>query len=191
MDIRRDIAPTPWQNPRVAPKKNVVDEGGSRFKEALAKVEKHRKRVRAALALGLATRMLLEFDLLVLLVQTDDLITRVPFMGLQLLSYLIVLWFLAARTRDRFGFGMTLGIGVLHATYLIVGVVMAGAWEMDAIWRPLAVAAAHIPMAITGFMASTAYPPNDSKQPWVVGFITALAFLSLGWFATDLQQFLQ
>ena len=49
------------------------------------------------------------------LVQNADtmLVPELPFIGLALLSYMIVLWFLAARTRDRWGFGMALGIGVL------------------------------------------------------------------------------
>ena len=103
-----------------------------------------------------------------------------------MLSYLLVLMWLSARTRDRFGFGMALGIGVLETTYLLAISVMHRPFTFSDFWPPLIVALAHIPMAIFAFQSSTAYPPLDSKRPWLIGFITALVFLSIPWIAPAL-----
>jgi hypothetical protein len=59
-------------------------------------------------------------------------------------------------------------------------------FTIGAVWPPLLVALAHIPMAVIAFRSAAAYPPLDSKRPWIVGFITALAFLSIPWIAPAL-----
>jgi hypothetical protein len=159
------------------------DRSGMAFSRALAQVEAHRARVRIALGIALVARLLLEFRLVSLVGDTDALVAQTPYIGLALLSYLIVLWFLAVRTRDRFGFGMALGIGVLQATYLVVMVATQRPFSIAMAWSPLVVAAAHVPMAITAFRASTAYPPFGGKQPWIVGFATALVFVAIPWVA--------
>ena len=158
-------------------------ESGKSFKAALARVEANRSRVRMALGVALVARLLLEFDLVTLVRHPENLLAQVPLIGLALLSYLIVLWFLAVRTRDRFGFGMALGIGVLQATFLLVMAGTQHGFKPAASWSQLVVAAAHLPMAFTAFRASTAYPPLDSKRPWIVGFVTALVFLAVPWVA--------
>ena len=105
---------------------------------------------------------------------------------LGIFAYLLVLMWLAGRERDRFGFGMALGIGVLEATYLVVNAVMQRPLTFGAVWPPLVVALAHVPMAYFAFQSAAAYPPLDSKRPWIVGFVTALVFLSIPWFAPAL-----
>jgi hypothetical protein len=59
------------------------------------------------------------------------------------------------------------------------------------VWSPIDVALAHIPMAYLAFRAAAAYPPLDSKRPWIIGFVTALAFLSIPWFAPSLVDLLR
>src|SRR5205809_7430544 len=54
------------------------------------------------------------------------------------------------------------------------------------VWPPLVVALAHLPMAYFAFQSAAAYPPLDTKRPWIVGFVTALVFLSIPWFAPAL-----
>jgi hypothetical protein len=41
-------------------------------------------------------------------------------------------------------------------------------------------------MALFAFRSAAAYPPLDSKKPWIIGFISALAFLSIPWIAPTL-----
>jgi hypothetical protein len=61
-------------------------------------------------------------------------------------------------------------------------------FSIGAVWAPLVVAAAHVPMAIIAFRSAAAYPPLDSKRPWIVGFVTALVFLSIPWLAPTLVE---
>ena len=156
---------------------------GSGFSRALARVEAHRKTVRITLGIALVARLLFEFQFVSLLRNSRNLLVQVPYIGFAVLGYLVVLMWLAARTRDRFGFGMALGIGVIEATYRIVTVAMLHPITVAAAWPAVVVALAHVPMAIAAFRASTAYPPLDSKRPWIVGFVTALFFLAIPWLA--------
>src|SRR5207247_5082757 len=136
---------------------------------ALAQVEEHRTRVRAALAGALVARLLFEFHFVSLLRDSRTLLVQVPYIGIAMLSYLLVLMWLAARTRDRFGFGMALGIGVLECTYLVVNAVMQRPLTFGAVWPPLVVALAHVPMASFAFQSAACYRPLVSKRPWFVG----------------------
>jgi hypothetical protein len=154
-----------------------------RFGEAVARLERHRNAVRVALGVALVVRLLFEYNLLSLLRERANLEAQLPVIGLALLSYLVVLWFLTTRTRDRFGFGMALGIGIVEATYLVVVISMQQPFALAASWGLLLVAAAHLGMAATAFHASTAFPPHDSKRPWIAGFITAVVFVAIPWFA--------
>ncbi|MEX2177472.1 MAG: hypothetical protein WD801_02100 [Gemmatimonadaceae bacterium] len=163
----------------------------SKFKQMLAAVEDHRRRVSAALGLALLARLLFEFQFVTLLQSAPNLIVHVPYIGLVMLSYLLVLMWLAGKTRDRFGFGMALGIGVMEAAYLLVVVVMHRPFSIGAVWAPFVVAIAHIPMAVFAFQSSTAYPPLDSKKPWLVGFGTAVVFVAIPWVAPALLDIIE
>lgn len=179
MELRSDIVP-PTATPM--PSIKAVDPNEeSRFSKALKEVEKHRSKVQGALTAALIARLLFEFQFVSLLRDSRNLLVQVPYIGLAMLSYLLVLMWLAARTRDRFGFGMALGIGVLEATYLLVAAIMHRPFSIGAVWAPIVVALAHIPMAYVAFRSAAAYPPMDSKRPWIIGFVAALAFLSIPW----------
>jgi hypothetical protein len=129
-------------------------------------------------------RLIADFDILALIRDPDAMMQALPFAGLALLSYMIVLWFLAARTRDRWGFGMALGIGVLQATYMIAAIVIDELWRVPiSAWRPGVSAVAHLILAVMAFRAGGAYPPHDSKKPWLFGFLTALVFVAIPWVA--------
>jgi hypothetical protein len=192
MEFQRDIAPPPAEK---AIEVEVEQErprhtrlGAMSFSEALAKVEAHRTKVQSALAFAILARIIGDFDVMNLVRNADTLLVpELPFIGLAVLSYLIVLWFLAARTRDRWGFGMALGIGVLQATYVIVLMVVGRVWEtpMDA-WRPALEAVTHLLLAFAAFRAGGSYPPHDSKKPWIFGFLTAFIFIVLPWVAQPL-----
>jgi hypothetical protein len=153
------------------------------FSQALAIIEKHRLAVQATVGVALAGRLVLEFKLFSLLVDSSQLLREVPHIGLALLAYMLVLWFMAARTRDRYAFGMSLGIGVLQGTHAIAQVVMLRPWTFGVAFSWAVVGLAHALMAGAALHASTAYPPFDTKRPWVVGFATAVALLALGWLA--------
>lgn len=185
--IEKNIAPPADTAPLAPPPPATSGEPEahepSAFSKALHAVEAHRSRVRVALAVAMVARLLFEFRFVSLLRSGDNLLIQVPYVGLALLSYLLVLMWLAARTRDRFGFGMALGIGVIETTYLLVVAAMYRPFDLTVVWAPFVVAAAHVPMAVFAFRASTAYPPLDSKRPWVVGFVTALVFLAIPWLA--------
>lgn len=188
MEIQPDLAP-PAGKKLTPPPVEVVEGGGresSAFSRALAQVEGHRSRVRAALGVALVFRVLFEFQFVSLVRDSQSLMVQVPYIGIAMLSYLLVLMWLSARTRDRFGFGMALGIGVLEATYLVAAAVMQRPFTFGSVWPPLVVAIAHVPMAFFAFKAADAYPPMDSKRPWIVGFVTALVFLALPWMAPTL-----
>lgn len=182
MEIRSDLVP-PIAAPPMPSFKKEEEPGPSKFSKMLHEVEGHRARVQTALAVALLARLLFEFQFASLLKNSTNLLVQVPYIGLALLSYLLVLMWLAGRTRDRFGFGMALGIGVLESTYLLVAAVMQRPFSLGAAWPPLVVALAHVPMAYFAFRSSSAYPPHDSKRPWLVGFATALVFLSIPWIA--------
>jgi hypothetical protein len=162
----------------------------SRFKQALAEVERHRNRVRMSLGLAMLARLFFEFNFVSLVRNSQNLMIQLPYIGLALLSYLLVLMWLAGRTRDRFGFGMALGIGVLEAAYLLGAAVVQRPYSLATLLAPLVVALAHVPMAFFAFQASTAYPPLDSKRPWIVGFVTALVFLAIPWVAPNIVELL-
>jgi hypothetical protein len=153
------------------------------FSQALAIIEKHRMAVQATVGVALVGRLLLEFQLLMLLGDASRLLAAVPHIGLALLAYLIVIWFMAARTRDRYAFGMALGIGVLQGTYAIAQVVMQRPWTFGVAFSWAVVGLAHVSMAGAAIHASTAYPPFDTKRPWIVGFATAVGLIALGWLA--------
>lgn len=184
MDTTPNLAPP-------APKLTATPSAGiegdarasSKFSQALAAVEAHRTKVRAALGVALLARVLFEFQFVTLLRDSRNLMVQVPYIGLAMLSYLLVLMWLSARTRDRFGFGMALGIAVLEGTYLLALAVMQRPFSLGAVWPPVVVALAHLPMGYFAFQSSTAYPPLDSKRPWIVGFMTALVLLSIPWIA--------
>ena len=185
MEIRSDLAP-PVAPTSSAPTRQTSGQEQSKFSQMLHEVEAHRGRVQLALGGALVARLLFEFQFVSLLKSSSNLLVMVPYIGLAIVSYLVVLMWLAAKTRDRFGFGMALGIGVLEATYLLVVAVMHRPWSFGAIWAPLVVAVAHVPMAVFAFRSSTAYPPLDSKRPWIIGFVTALVFLAIPWVAPSL-----
>lgn len=158
----------------------------SAFSKALAAVESHRRRVEAALGGALLARILFELRFVVIPGNTTDFVGELPYVGLALLSYMLVLFWLSARTRDRFGFGMALGIAVIEASYLVVSAAIIRPMTVGSLVPPLVVAAAHVPMAVFAFRASTAYPPGDTKRPWVIGFVTALVFVAIPWVAPAL-----
>ena len=155
MEIRPDLAPpaeTPLAPPGSAPAAPAAPaartsdtDAPSRFKKALAEVERNRTRVRAALGAALVARLLFEFQFVSLLRESRNLLVQIPYIGLAMLSYLLVLMWLAARTRDRFGFGMALGIGVLETTYLVVNAVMQ---------RPLTFGAVAFILVAVGILAN-------------------------------------
>ena len=184
MEFQKDIAP-PAATPPPTPVVSAAVESNepSKFSVMLAAVEGHRTKVRIALGIALVARLLFEFKFVSLLKSTQNLIVQVPYIGLAMLSYLLVLMWMAARTRDRFGFGMALGIGVIEATYLIAMAALERPFSIAAVWPPVVVALAHIPMAVFAIRSATAYPPMDTKRPWLVGFITALVFLAIPWMA--------
>jgi hypothetical protein len=192
MEFQRDIAPPPAEKTveveQERPRQTRV--GGMSFSEALAMVEAHRGKVQGALGFAALTRLIADFEILDLVrAGPDALMGELPFVGLAVLSYMIVLWFLAARTRDRWGFGMALGIGVLQATYMIVLIVVGRMWETPlTVWRPALSAIAHLTLAYTAFRAGGSYPPLDSKKPWIFGFLTAFIFVVLPWVAQPLAE---
>jgi hypothetical protein len=153
------------------------------FSQALAIIEKHRMAVQATVGLALVGRLLLEFQLFILLIDSKRLLAAVPHLGIALLAYLMVLWFMTARTRDRYAFGMALGIGVLQGTYGFAQVVMQRPWTFGVGFSWAVVGLAHVAMAGAAMHASTAYPPFDTKRPWIIGFATAVGLIALGWLA--------
>ena len=186
MELQKELAP-PVATPLSAPIiKDTDPTEPSKFKQMLAAVEAHRSRVSAALGVALLARLLFEFQFVSLLQSSANLLVQVPYIGFAMLSYLLVLMWLASRTRDRFGFGMALGIGVMESVYLIVVAAAYRPFSFNAVWAPLVVALAHVPMAVFAFRASSAYPPLDSKRPWLVGFATAIVFLVIPWIAPAL-----
>ncbi len=153
------------------------------FSQALAIIEKHRMAVQATVGVALIGRLLLDLQLLALLGNPSRLVAAIPHVGLALLGYLLVIWFMSARTRDRYAFGMALGIGVLQGTYAIAQVIMQRPWTFGVAFSWAVVGLAHASMAGAAIHASTAYPPFDTKRPWIVGFATAIALMALGWLA--------
>jgi hypothetical protein len=198
-DFERDLAPVPgastedglterpsfeWvQVGADALDKKRLKTGKYSFSQALAIIEKHRMAVQATVGVALIGRLLLDLQLLTLLGDPGRLLAEVPHIGLALLAYMVVLWFMAARTRDRYAFGMALGIGVLQGTYAIAQIVMLRPWTFGVAFSWAVVGLAHGSMAGAAIHASTGYPPFDTKRPWIVGFATAVGLIALGWLA--------
>lgn len=192
-DFVKDIAPMAdvvraSQEVRRVEEPEEPDEprGPSKFSLALAAVEGHRRTVRRTLAFALVARLAGDHRIVELVRDPLQLQGELPYIGLSLLSYLVVLWFLAARTRDRFGFGMALGIGVLEVTYGIAGVVLTRPLTLAAAWPMGVLAIGHLPMAIAALSSSRAFPPSDTKRPWIFGFVAALIFLAIAWVAPEI-----
>ncbi|MEK7401353.1 MAG: hypothetical protein AABZ80_03225 [Gemmatimonadota bacterium] len=184
MEFQKDIGPPAAPAAPTPVVSDAVDhDEPSKFSQMLAAVEGHRNKVRIALGIALVARLLFEYKFVALLRSSENLIVQVPYIGLAMLSYLLVLMWMAARTRDRFGFGMALGIGVIEAAYLIGMAAIERPFSITTAWPPIVVALAHIPMAVLAVKSATAYPPEDTKRPWLVGFITALVFLAIPWMA--------
>jgi hypothetical protein len=194
-NFERDLAPAPAAPTREGSSVQWVQVGAEQldekrlktgkysFSQALAIIEKHRMAVQATVGVALVGRLLLEFELFTLLIDSKRLLAAVPQIGIALLAYLAVLWFMTARTRDRYAFGMALGIGVLQGTYAIAQVVMLRPWTFAVAFSWAVVGLAHVAMAGAAIHASTAYPPFDTKRPWIVGFATAVGLITLGWLA--------
>lgn len=188
-DFVKDIAPmadvvrASQQLHRVEEPEEPEEEprGPSKFSQALAAVETHRRTVRWTIAVAVVARLAGDHRIHELVSRPLLLQQELPWIGLSLLSYLVVFWFLAARTRDRFGFAMALGIGVLETTYGLAGVALTEPLTVVAAWPMGALALGHLPMAIAAFRSSRAFPPHDSKRPWIFGFVTALVFLAIPW----------
>ena len=83
---------------------------------------------------------------------------------------------------------MALGIGVLQATYAIVLVFSIRPFAPALLWKPAVVVITHLALAYTAFRAGGAYPPLDSKRPWILGFATAFIFVVLPWVAVPLAE---
>ncbi len=158
------------------------------FKKAVAAVERHRRNVRTAIGVALLTKLLLEFNLLSLVRETDRLIAEVPYIGLAMLAYLLVIMWMAKNAGDRLGFGMALGLGVIQTAYLIVVTAMARPFALQAEWKPIVVAIAHLPVAVFALRSARAYPAQDDKGPWILGFLLALAFLAVPWLAPPIVE---
>lgn len=158
----------------------------SAFSRAVATVELHRRLVRASIGIAVVARLLFEFNFVNLLRQHANLIVQVPYIGVALLSYLLVMLWMAKGAGDRLGFGMALGLGVIEATYLLVVTFTRGPFVFRAASGPIIAAVAHLPMAFFALRSASAYPPQDTKAPWVFGFVLALAFLAVPWVAPSL-----
>jgi hypothetical protein len=160
----------------------------SAFHNAVAAVERHRKFVLASVAIALVARLLLEFNLIALVQQRANLIVQVPYIGMALLAYLLVLMWMGRGAGDRVGFGMALGLGVIETAFLIVTAMMQRPFDLSIAWRPLVVGVAHLPMAVFALSSARDYPPQDSKKPWLTGFVVALAMLAIPWVAGPILQ---
>jgi hypothetical protein len=193
-DFERNLAPVPgslregasveWVQVVPQPADELrLKTGKYSFSQAIAIIDKHRMAVQATVGVALVGRLLLEFHLLTLLGDAGRLLSAVPLIGLALLAHMMVLWFMAARTRDRYAFGMALGIGVLQGTYAIAQVVMLRPWTFGVAFSWAVLGLAHVSMAGAALHASTAYPPFDTKRPWIVGFATATGLIALAWLA--------
>jgi hypothetical protein len=195
-DFERDLAPVPaGPTQEGSTKFEWVPVGGEEldekrlktgkysFSQALAIIERHRMGVQATVGLALVGRLLLEFQLFTLLIDSTRLLAAVPHLGIALLAYLMVLWFMTARTRDRYAFGMALGIGVLQGTYGFAQVFVQRPWTFGVAFSWAVVGLAHVAMAGAAMHASTAYPPFDTKRPWMIGFATAVGLIAIGWLA--------
>lgn len=175
-------APQPVREPerrRREQEPELRDSGaaGSSFSKALARIERHRPWVQWTLLVALVARLVFDFHILQLAMHEGAVAEALPQIGVAVLSYLLVLWFLAVKSRDRVAFGMAIGIGVIEGVY--------AAWMAWNI-RPFhltttgpwgALAASHIAFAIPALLVSRAYPPNDTKRPWLVGFVAAVVLL--------------
>lgn len=172
----------------------AMPNGGGRrrlaFSDAVAQLERHRTALRATLGVALVARLLVELRLLTLLREPANLLAAVPMIGLALLAYLVVFWFLATRTRDRFGFGMALGIGVLEVTFLVVALIVQRPFAIETSWPLAIIAFAHLPMIVVAFHVTTVFPPHDGKRPWIVGFATAVGLVGMSWVAPAVLELL-
>lgn len=192
MDIQRDVAPG-GAGERRAPAPRTIEyvepsRNTSSFKAAVAAIERYRKLVRTSVAVALVVRLQLEFNLYPLVLDSDALLARVPYIGLALLAYLLVIMWMAKGSGDRLGFGMALGLGVLQPAYLAVMMATQASFDMATAWPSITVAVVHLPMAIFALRSASAYPHSDDKGPWILGFLIALLFLSMPWLAPPIVE---
>lgn len=172
-------APVPVQEPerRRRPEPEPVDRTSSSFAKALAKIERYRSWVQWTLLVALVARLLLDFRILQLGMEPGALTAALPVIGVALLSYLLVLFFLAARSRDRVAFGMAIGIGVIEGVYAAWMAFDIRPYALTSTGPWAALALSHLAFAVPALLASRAYPPNDTKRPWLMGFVFAVVLL--------------
>ena len=190
MEIDNDITTSPDPNGPVRTPRAVAyvapTGDSSSFSKAVKAIEHRRAQVRGAAATALLVRLVLEYGLIGLLADSDRLLAQVPIIGLALLSYLVVLMWMAKGSGDRLGFGMAIGLGVIEPSYLVITAAMQSPFDIREAWAPIAVAVAHVPMAVFELQSAKVYPAQDTKAPWIFGFVVALAFLSVPWVAPSL-----
>jgi hypothetical protein len=142
------------------------------IREAAEALAAHRTRVVHALGAALVARLFQE----VMSSRQwtgEDHAGIVTSFSLMIVIYATVLWLMALRGRDRFAFGIALGIAVIEATSQLVGAFQPG---MDG-WSKLGPAAlvvvTHGFLAYSAFQASRDFPSQSSSRPWVLGFLVA------------------
>ncbi|MHB1072681.1 MAG: hypothetical protein ACYC3Q_07640 [Gemmatimonadaceae bacterium] len=175
-------APQPVREPehrRREPESELRDSGaaGSSFSKALARIERHRSWVQWTLLIALVARLVFDFRILQLAMHEGAVAEALPQIGMALLSYLLVLWFLAVKSRDRVAFGMAIGIGVIEGVYAAWMAWNIRPFHLTTTGPWVALAGSHIAFAIPALLVSRAYPPNDTKRPWLIGFVAAVVLL--------------
>lgn len=146
-----------------------------RISETAEALDKHRRRVIYALGAAMVARMFAAIAAGRAVAASAPDAVPVGGVAIPLLVYSAVLWFMALRGRDRFAFGIALGIAVIEATSQAVGLVRGGAVPAGVAWTALVIAT-HLLLALVAFQASRDFPSVSSSAPWVKGFVVAMLF---------------
>lgn len=148
-----------------------------RIREAVEALDKHRARVLYALASALVSRLFMAaYTVQRTHARAEDIAAVIPELSLAVLAYAAVLWFMALRGRDRFGFGIALGVAVLEATTQVVSLVRLRPFDLAAAWPMLLIFGTHVWLAVAAFQASMDFPSRSSSRPWLLGFLLAVLF---------------
>ncbi len=153
---------------------------GAELEAAMRRLDAQRRAVTVALWACLLGVLVLELKLPEMLLNDATMAVELfPAVAVHVLSYLAVAWLLSDRIRERFGYGLAIGIGLVQAVLHLLGLVnMLAIGVVPAVESGLLLVL-HVALAVTAVRVSLAYPADSRRWPWLAGAGSAVLLIVL------------
>jgi hypothetical protein len=156
----------------------AVRYSGADLEREVKKLQGQRRIVQIVLWACMVSVLVLELQLPEMLVNNSKMaVELIPVVSVRLIGYLVVAWLLSDRLRDRFGFGLAIGIGLLQFLLLCYAMVTTLEPGRMSTVETVVLALMHLVLAGVAVRTSLAYPQDSRRWPWIVGAASALLFL--------------